>query len=221
MHDAKAAALAKLVADKGQAKSKDEGKRAEVTARVQEIYAATETDVKKILDGIDAKVDKAFEEGEASARQAFESFVTAKMDAYKEDRYSGWLGGLRWAKDKLVGMPDDVNRFYEAGRELYLKRMDGVIFRVADIVGDDLGAAKRRIAAGKNEIASYVKTLPANLQSIGADATRRRSARSSSSWKVTSTPSNSPWSTRWPISMSKPARVSTTGSASCRPRTRG
>lgn len=177
MHDAKAAALAKLVADKGQAKSKDEGKRAEVTARVQEIYAATETDVKKILDGIDAKVDKAFEEGEASARQAFESFVTAKMDAYKEDRYSGWLGGLRWAKDKLVGMPDDVNRFYEAGRELYLKRMDGVISRVADIVGDDLGAAKRRIAAGKNEIASYVKTLPANLQSIGADATKEIGAK--------------------------------------------
>lgn len=177
MHDAKAAALAKLVADKGQAKSKDEGKRAEVTARVQEIYAATETDVKKILDGIDAKVDKAFEEGEASARQAFESFVTAKMDAYKEDRYSGWLGGLRWAKDKLVGMPDDVNRFYEAGRELYLKQMDGVISRVADIVGDDLGAAKRRIAAGKNEIASYVKTLPANLQSVGAEATKEIGAK--------------------------------------------
>lgn len=172
MHDAKSAALAKLVADKGQTKAKDEGKRAEVTARVQEIYAATEKNVKEILDGIDPKVDKAFEEGEKAAREAFESFVSAKMAAYKDDRYSGWLGGLRWAKDKLVGMPDDVNRFYEAGRELYLKQMDGVISRVADIVGDDLTAAKRRIAAGKNEIASYVKTLPANLKNIGADAAK-------------------------------------------------
>jgi hypothetical protein len=94
------------------------------------------------------------------------------MSAYKEDRYSGWLGGLRWAKEKLVGMPDEVNRFYEAGREIYLKQMDGVISRVADIVGDDLTAAKRRIASGKSEIASYVKSLPANLKNIGADAAK-------------------------------------------------
>lgn len=171
MQDAKGAALAKLSADKGATKSKDEARRAEVTARVQAIYAATETDVRKILDGIDPKVEKAFEEGEKGARSAFESFVAAKMSAYKEDRYSGWLGGLRWAKDKLLGMPDKVNEFYEAGRELYLKRMDEVISRVADVVGTDLSAAKKRIADGKNEIASYVKSLPANLQKVGAEAT--------------------------------------------------
>jgi hypothetical protein len=172
MHGTKAGALAKLTADKGKAKSKDEAKRAEVTARVQSIYSAAETDVKKILDGIDPKVEKAFEEGESSARQTFEAYVAQKMSAYKADRYSGWLGGLRWAKDELVGMPDAVNRFYEAGREIYLKQMDGVISRVADVVGDDLAAAKRRIAAGKSEIASYVGTLPNNLKSIGADAAK-------------------------------------------------
>ncbi|WP_458315706.1 phage tail protein [Mycolicibacterium brisbanense] len=172
MQGSKAAALAHLVADKGKTKSKDEAKRTEVTAKVQAIFAATEADVKKILDGIDPKVEKAFEEGEASARKSFETFVAAKMAAYKADRYSGWLGGLRWAKDKLLGMPDAVNRFYEAGRELYLKQMDTVISRVADIVGNDLTAAKKRIAAGRTEIASYVKSLPANLQKVGAEASK-------------------------------------------------
>ncbi|MEE6166061.1 MULTISPECIES: phage tail protein [unclassified Mycolicibacterium] len=172
MQGSKAAALAHLVADKGKTKSKDEAKRAEVTAKVQAIFAATEADVKRILDGIDPKVEKAFEEGEASARKSFETFVAAKMAAYKADRYSGWLGGLRWAKDKLLGMPDAVNRFYEAGRELYLKQMDTVISRVADIVGNDLTAAKKRIAAGRTEIASYVKSLPANLQKVGAEASK-------------------------------------------------
>ena len=52
--------------------------------------------------------------------------VDRLMRKVPEDRYSGWLGGLRWAKDKLVGMPDKVNEFYEAGREIYLKKMDGV-----------------------------------------------------------------------------------------------
>ncbi len=172
MQGTKGAAVAKLVAAKAKTKSKDEAKRAEVTARVQEIFAATETDVKKILDGIDPKVDAAFEQGEAAARSKFESYVAAKMSAYKRDRYGGWLGGLRWAKDKLLGMPDKVNEFYEAGRELYLKEMDGVISRVADIVGGDLNAAKQRIAKGRADIAAYVKTLSPDLQKVGSEAAK-------------------------------------------------
>jgi hypothetical protein len=172
MQSAKGTALAALVADKGKTKTKDEAKRAEVTAKIQQIFAATEADVKKTLDGIDPKVEAAFGQGEAAARSAFESFVAAKMSAYKKDRYSGWLGGLRWAKDKLLGMPDKVNEFYQAGRELYLEQMDGVISRVADIVGGDLAAAKQRIAAGRADIAAYVKSLPADLRKVGSDASQ-------------------------------------------------
>jgi len=172
MQGAKGAAVAKLVAAKGATKSKDEAKRAEVTAKVQEIFAATEADVKKILEAIDPKVEKAFDEGEVAARAKFEAFVSAKMSAYKKDRYGGWLGGLRWAKDKLLGMPDKVNEFYTAGRELYLKEMDGVISRVADIVGGDLTAAKQRIAKGRADIAAYVKTLSPDLQKVGNEAAK-------------------------------------------------
>ena len=172
MQGAKGAAVAKLVAAKSKTKSKDEAKRAAVTAKVQEIFAATEVDVKKILDGIDPKVDTEFEQGEATARAAFESYVSVKMSAYKKDRYGGWLGGIRWAKDKLFGMPDKVNEFYVAGRELYLKQMDGVISRVANIVGTDLTAAKQRIAKGRADIAAYVKTLSPDLQKVGSEAAK-------------------------------------------------
>ena len=172
MQNAKATALANLVADKGKTKSKDESKRAEVTAKIQSIFAATEADVKKTLDGIDAKVDKEFETGEAAARSVFEAYVEAKMSAYKKDRYGGWLGGYRWLRDKIAGMPAKVNEFYEAGRELYLTKMNVVISNVADIVGNDLTAAKQRIARGKSEIAAYTKSLPANLQKVGSEATK-------------------------------------------------
>ncbi|WP_438854747.1 phage tail protein [Agromyces sp. M3QZ16-3] len=172
MQATKAATLAKLVADKGRTKTKDEQRRAEVTAKVQGIFTATETDVKKILDGIDPKVEAEFEHGEAAARARFETYVAAKMSAYKRDRYGGWLGGFRWAKDKLFGMPDKVNEFYVAGRELYLAQMDGVIDRVANLVGGALTAAKQRIAKGRGEIASYVKSLPKDLQRVGSDAAK-------------------------------------------------
>lgn len=172
MQGAKGAALAKLVADKGKAKSKDEAKRAEVTAKIEQIFTSTETEVKTILDGIDPLVEKEFNAGEARARAAFESYVAAKMSAYKKDRYGGWLGGLRWAKDKLFGMPAKVNEFYTAGRELYLAQVDGVISRVAEIVGSNLTAAKQRIATGRSEITTYVKSLPKDLQKVGADASK-------------------------------------------------
>jgi hypothetical protein len=172
MQGAKAAALANLVADKGKTKSKDETKRAEVTAKVQSIFAATEADVKKTLDGIDPKVEKEFETGEAGARSVFEAYVEAKMSAYKKDRYGGWLGGYRWLRDKIAGMPPKVNEFYEAGRELYLTKMNVVISNVADIVGKDLTEAKQRIARGRSEIASYVASLPAALQKVGSEATK-------------------------------------------------
>lgn len=170
MKGAKGAAIAGLVADKAKAKSADEAKRAEVTTKIQGIYAATEKDVKAILDGIDPKVEAEFGKGEAAARAEFERYVAAKMSAYKKDRYGGWLGGLRWAKDKLLGMPEKVNEFYAAGRELYLQRMDGVISRVADIVGGDLTRAKQRIATGRQEIAAYVQSLPKDLQKVGGQA---------------------------------------------------
>ena len=166
----KASTLAQVTGSKAATKAKDEAKRAEVSAKVQSIFAAAETEVKKTLDGIDPKVDKAFEVGEAKAKAMFESFVEAKMSAYKRDRYGGWLGGYRWLKDKLLGMPSTVNEFFEAGREVYLKEMDSVISHVADIVGTDLGAAKARIARGKSEIAAYVQTLPNDLKSVGAEA---------------------------------------------------
>ena len=172
MQGAKGAALAKLVAEKGKTKSKDEAKRAEVTAKIQSIFAAAESDVKKILDGIDPKVEKEFESGEKTARAAFESYVAAKMSAYKKDRYGGWTGKFRWLRDKIKGMPDKVNEYYVAGRELYLKEMDRVISRVADIVGNDLTAAKARIATGRSEIAAYVKSLPRDLQKVGSEASK-------------------------------------------------
>ncbi|MEO7000000.1 MAG: hypothetical protein ABI112_18135 [Terracoccus sp.] len=166
----KASTLSQVTGSKAATKAKDEAERAKVSTAVQSIFAATETAVKATLDGIDPKVDKAFEVGEAKAKGMFEAYVEAKMSAYKRDRYGGWLGGYRWLKDKLLGMPSAVNEFFEAGREVYLKEMDRVISGVADIVGADLGAAKARIAKGQAEIAAYVKTLPDDLKKVGDEA---------------------------------------------------
>ena len=170
MHGARGKALGQAKGHKQGAKTADEAKRAKVASDLQGIYEKTKGDVTKLLDGLDGKVDKAFSEGEGRARRNFESYVNKRMDAYKEQRYSGVLGKGRWVKDKLMGLPEEVNRFYADGKTRYLREMDGVIGRIADIVGKTLTAARARIAKGKAEVAKYVKALPQDLKKVGQEA---------------------------------------------------
>jgi hypothetical protein len=170
MHGKRGAAMGALTAAKGATKTEDETRRAKVATDIEAIYDKTKTEVQQLLDGLDKKVDATFETEEKAAREAFETYVEKRMNAYKSDRYDGVTGGLRWAKDKLFGMPDEVNVFYTEGRNAYLKQMNVVISKVADIVGNDLNAATMRIAQGRAEVAKYVAGLPTDLKKVGAEA---------------------------------------------------
>ena len=170
VQDSRVKAFAKAVGHKGEAKTKDEAKRAKIAGEIQAIYERTKADVTKTLDAIDPKVDAIFTKGEEGARTQFEEHVSTRMAAYKKKRYSGWRGKLRWAKDKFFGMPDAVNVFYEEGKSTYLQRMEGVIGEVADVVGEGLTAARQRIADGRAEVRKYVSQLPNDLKQVGKEA---------------------------------------------------
>ncbi|MGH3799761.1 MAG: hypothetical protein ACRDTD_06435, partial [Pseudonocardiaceae bacterium] len=157
-------------AGKEGAKGDDESKRAQVTAKLQKVFDATKKDVEDILNGLDKKVDEKFSAGEKAARDAFTADYTRKMDAYKDERYSGAFGWARWIDDKFTGLPDEVNVFYEQARKGYVDRMQGVISSVADVIGAELTRAKQRIATGRNELQAEVKKLPTDLQAIGKQA---------------------------------------------------
>jgi hypothetical protein len=157
---------------KGGAKSKDESRRAEATSRLQKVFDATKKDVESILDGLDKKVDAQFTAGEAKARAAFEADQKARMSAYKKKRYGGWLGGAKWAKDKLLGMPKEANDLFQISRQLYVTQMQGVISSVADTIGTELGRAKARIATGRSDLTAEVNKLPADLRKYGQDAAK-------------------------------------------------
>jgi hypothetical protein len=86
------------------------------------------------------------------------------MDAYKDDRYDRIGGSVLWAKDKLFGLPSEVNKFYEEGRDLYVGRMDAVLDRVAILVEKGLNEAKLEIAKGRKAIQTKLEQQPANLR---------------------------------------------------------
>ncbi|WP_330241936.1 phage tail protein [Streptomyces sp. NBC_00525] len=157
---------------KGEAKSKDEKKRAEVTAKLQKVYDGTKKDVEATLSGLDKKVDAAFTSGEKAARDAFTADHKRRMKKYKDKRYSGWTGKARWVKDKFAGLPEEANSLYQEARKLYVSRMQTVISSVADIIGTELGKAKARIAKGRGELKAEVDKLPADLRQFGEEAAK-------------------------------------------------
>ncbi|MFE9006389.1 hypothetical protein ACFYOY_30330 [Streptomyces sp. NPDC007875] len=157
---------------KGEAKSKDEKKREEVTAKLQKVFDATQKDVEGILNSLDGKVDKQFEEGEKKARDAFNTDQKRRMKEYKDKRYGGFWGPAKWAKDKIAGMPEEANQLFQESRKLYVRLMQGVISSIADTIGTELGRAKARIAKGRAELKAEVDKLPADLKKYGQDAAK-------------------------------------------------
>ncbi|MEU1785518.1 hypothetical protein ABZ553_06450 [Streptomyces sparsogenes] len=157
---------------KGETKSKDEQKRQEVTAKLQKVFDATQKDVETILSGLDGKVDKQFEDGEKKARDAFNTDQKRRMKAYKKKRYGGFFGPAKWAKDKLMGMPQEANQLFQESRKLYVNMMQGVISSIADTIGTELGKAKARIAQGRADIKTEVDKLPADLKQYGQEAAK-------------------------------------------------
>ncbi|MEV7625086.1 hypothetical protein [Actinoplanes sp. NPDC089786] len=152
------------------AQGKDESKRAQVTAKLQTVFDATQKDVESILTGLDKKVDDAFSSGEKQARDSFTAEHKRKMDEYKDKRYSGFTGKLKWVKDKFAGLPDEANQIFVTARQGYVTKMQGVISNVADVIGGELNRAKQRIATGRQQLQAEVQKLPADLQAVGKEA---------------------------------------------------
>jgi hypothetical protein len=170
MHSGRAATMTQVDGEQEQTKSADEQKRAEIAGQINQIYQATQAKVSGILDPLDGQVMALFDKGAAEAKTAFENYVSARMTAYKEERYGGWLGWARWAKDKLLSMPSEVNVFYAQGRELYIEKMYAVIDHIAALISTTLAEAQAAVAAGKQEIQDYIASLPEDLQEIGQEA---------------------------------------------------
>ncbi|WP_336732801.1 DNA/RNA non-specific endonuclease, partial [Chryseobacterium sp. VD8] len=163
--------------DQQQTSAKDSQKRKEIADHINGIYVSSKADVDVILNNLDTTVAKKFDEGSREAKKAFEAHVDKEMKAYKKKRYGdayadyGALAAAgKWIWDKLTGLPEEVNKFFDSGKDLYIKVMDKFIDQIATHVTTQLNAAKTRIAKGKKDVQTYVDSLSPSLRKIGKEA---------------------------------------------------
>ena len=97
------------------AKGRDEDKRAQVTAILQQVFDATKGDVEKILSGLDKKVDEQFTAGRSGRGTRFTAEHKRGMDEYKDRRYSGPTGKAPLvARTCSPGCRTEANRIFDA-----------------------------------------------------------------------------------------------------------
>jgi hypothetical protein len=173
MHGARQGEFAKIGDQQGSTQAQDQQKRAEVNAHIEGIYNETKQKVEMRLARLDEEVNKTFDSGAEQAKQQFESYVDDRMRKYKDARYGGPGGPYLWIKDKLLGLPDEVNVFYTEARDLYVSLMDKVIDDVAGIVETGLTEAVAIIDQGRQAVQTYIQGLPAELQGIGQEAAEK------------------------------------------------
>ncbi len=177
MHGARKGGLGNVQGEQKQTSGKDSQKRKEIADHINGIYLTSKTDVDGILNNLDKSVAEKFDNGSREAKKAFEAHVDKEMKAYKKKRYGdayAKYGALvaagKWLWDKATGLPKEVNKFFDSGKDLYIKVMDKFIDQIATHVTTQLNAAKTRIAKGKKEVQTYVNSLSPSLRKIGKEA---------------------------------------------------
>jgi hypothetical protein len=163
---------AKVLTKQQEQKAKDEAKRKAVVDKIESIYAATKARVDAKLAAVDGEVNGMFDRGVDAALAAMTSFVNGRIRDYKIQRYLSipLVGLARWIKDQILNLPDEVNVFYDQGRQLFQAQMDALIVRVANLVEQRLKEAKAEVTKGQAEIKTFVASQPKDLQAVAQQA---------------------------------------------------
>jgi hypothetical protein len=177
MHGTREGVLNNVLGQQTNTGSRDTAERTRIANEINAIYETTKTDVEAILSSLDTTVSEMFTTAATDAKQQFEDYVEEKMDAYKDERYSGLSGAATWVGDVFTGLPDEVNQFFVEGRQVYIDVMDVALTDISEYIAEKLNEAKQRIAQGKQDVTDYVAELPQSLQSIGQEAAENIQSR--------------------------------------------
>lgn len=177
MKDVQAGAGRNVKSRQQAAKERDEARRREVTENIERMFTQTKEKVEGKLATLETEVSSMFDSGLEDSIKRMTDYINLRKDAWKADRYGGLGGGALWLKDKLVGLPDEVQVFYDDGLKLFTKDLDALVVRIAAHVERRLREAKDEVANGQKRIADYVEGLDKDLIAVGRAAAEEVSTR--------------------------------------------
>jgi hypothetical protein len=172
LHAKRKGALGATAAKQKNTKTALQKKREETAAHINGLFTGTQDTVKKRLADLETQSMKRFDDGNAKATRHFEDSVKRDLDAYKDDRYSGFFGWARKAKDWLLGMDElpGVKAIFDRNRASFVNAVNKL---VEDISADNkrvIQECKNKLIAVRKEIDEYVAKLDPALKDAGNKA---------------------------------------------------
>jgi uncharacterized protein YdcH (DUF465 family) len=159
------------------ARIKDESARKKVSDNIEAMYERTKRIVEAKLNLLEFSVTTMFDNGSSAAVSKMKDDTEREIDEFKDERYSGFDGGLQWVADLFGPAPEGIKLIIKKNLDVFTATMDALVVRVADTVDKLLKDAKDEIDKGQARIKTYVSTLKGGLQKVGADAEKEISGR--------------------------------------------
>jgi rubrerythrin len=160
-------------------KSTLEKKREEISIKINSIHMAAQLKVKLKLTDLETTSKKWFDDDNAKATEAFQNNVDRELAAFKKQRYSGFFGWARKAKDWLLGMDNlpEVSGIFARNRsnfEIATKKLVSDITLFNKLV---IKECKEALASARMEIQVHVNNLGPGLKAIGIEAQKEMNAK--------------------------------------------
>ena len=161
------------------AKSALEKKREEVAAKINGMYQTAQDSVKKKLADLETQSMKRFDDGNNKATAKFEADVNEELRAFKADRYSGWFGWARKARDWWKGMDDlpAVKAIFERNRAIFVTTIDALVAAISADNKRVVQECKDELQAARTKIKEYVDGLGPSLKDIGNKTAEEMSSK--------------------------------------------
>ena len=157
--------------EKEQEKTKTalEKKREKVASDIKEIYTKAETDVKQKLTDLEEYNNDHFDKMQVKYSNQFEKEVNNDVEDWKDERYSGLFGGVKWLKDKIFGIAHftEVNNFFARAKERYVERIDELIADITKRNKKVIEECKKILSDARVKIKEYVDNLGPELKDAG------------------------------------------------------
>ncbi|WP_299455512.1 hypothetical protein [uncultured Microscilla sp.] len=161
----------------GRAKSDFEIKRAEITAKMDEVFDRTRKAVTERLGKLDSEVKTRFSRAKRRAMNTFTKNVETRLDKFHDDRYykkGQSLGSLlynigrSWFED-TSDLPQ-VLAIFESERKYFIDTIEKEIASIISYVESEVAACKKMIEEANTALENIVKAQGPAFQKIAKEA---------------------------------------------------
>ena len=171
--------LAATEAKQKATKTEFELKREKVTKEINRRFEAVKSSVTKKLNALEKTSLATFDREQKRYSILFEQDVRRRVNRWKDKRYSGVFAGVKWLKDKIVGIDHfpEVKRAFATARGAYVRNIDQLIRNINDANAKVIAACREELRTTRESVQEYIDGLEPGLKKAGQTALKDMKAK--------------------------------------------